>query len=210
MARSKKKYKSKKSLKKDRNNEKSKNDINNNNNDSNDSNYSSGNKTSNNNDSNNKSGNKTSNNNSSNNSNNTGISEADLKSLDLLNIEKYAMLLIFYSDYLSYITTIEAIDLISNRAEKSAQEQQELTIKIDEQVVLSVRLTMIARLMFLKVALARFDTVYNQKLNGEFPYSLEANELVNKSLTLKLVGDAYSLQAALEFLRRDGASFFGL
>lgn len=208
MARSKKKYKSKKSLKKDRNNEKSKNDINNNNNDSN---YSSGNKTSNNNDSNNKSGNKTSNNNSSNNnSNNTGISEADLKSLDLLNIEKYAMLLIFYSDYLSYITTIEAIDLISNRAEKSAQEQQELTIKIDEQVVLSVRLTMIARLMFLKVALARFDTVYNQKLNGEFPYSLEANELVNKSLTLKLVGDAYSLQAALEFLRRDGASFFGL
>lgn len=210
MARSKKKYKSKKSLKKDRNNEKSKNDINNNNNDSNYSNYSSGNKTSNNNDSNNKSGNKTSNNNSSNNSNNTGISEADLKSLDLLNIEKYAMLLIFYSDYLSYITTIEAIDLISNRAEKSAQEQQELTIKIDEQVVLSVRLTMIARLMFLKVALARFDTVYNQKLNGEFPYSLEANELVNKSLTLKLVGDAYSLQAALEFLRRDGASFFGL
>ena len=205
MARSKKKHKSKKSLKKDRNNEKSKNDINSNNNDSNNSNNSnsSGNKTSNNN---NKSGNKTSNNNSS----NTGISEADLKSLDLLNIEKYAMILVFYSDYLSYLTTIEAIDLISNRAERSAQEEQELTIKIDEQIVLSVRLIMIARLMFLKVALARYDTVYNQKLNGEFPYSLEANELVVKSLTLKLVGDAYSLQAALEFLRRDGASFFGL
>ncbi len=202
MARSKKKHKSKKSLKKDRNNEKSKNDINSNNNDNNNSN-SSGNKTSNNN---NKSGNKTSNNNSS----NTGISEADLKSLDLLNIEKYAMILVFYSDYLSYLTTIEAIDLISNRAERSAQEEQELTIKIDEQIVLSVRLIMIARLMFLKVALARYDTVYNQKLNGEFPYSLEANELVVKSLTLKLVGDAYSLQAALEFLRRDGASFFGL
>ncbi|MFR5266868.1 hypothetical protein [Clostridium sp.] len=202
MARSKKKHKSKKSLKKDRNNEKSKNDINSNNNDNNNSN-SSCNKTSNNN---NKSGNKTSNNNSS----NTGISEADLKSLDLLNIEKYAMILVFYSDYLSYLTTIEAIDLISNRAERSAQEEQELTIKIDEQIVLSVRLIMIARLMFLKVALARYDTVYNQKLNGEFPYSLEANELVVKSLTLKLVGDAYSLQAALEFLRRDGASFFGL
>lgn len=207
MARSKKKHKSKKSLKKDRNNEKSKNDINSNNNDSNYSD-SSGNKTSNNN---NKSGNKTSNNNSSNNnSNNTGTSEADLKSLDLLNIEKYAMILVFYSDYLSYLTTIEAIDLISNREERSAQEQQELTIKIDEQVVLSVKLIMISRLMFLKVALARYDTVYNQKLNGEFPYSLEANELVVKSLTLKLVGDAYSLQAALEFLRRDGASFFGL
>ena len=202
MARSKKKHKSKKSLKKDRNNEKSKNNINSNNNYSN----SSGNKTSNNN---NKSGNKTSNNNSNNNSN-TGISEADLKSLDLLNIEKYAMILVFYSDYLSYLTTIEAIDLISNREERSAQEQQELTIKIDEQVVLSVKLIMISRLMFLKVALARYDIVYNQKLNGEFPYSLEANELVVKSLTLKLVGDAYSLQAALEFLRRDGASFFGL
>ena len=110
MARSKKKHKSKKSLKKDRNNEKSKNDINSNNNDNNNSN-SSGNKTSNNN---NKSGNKTSNNNSS----NTGISEADLKSLDLLNIEKYAMILVFYSDYLSYLTTIEAIDLISNRGRK--------------------------------------------------------------------------------------------
>lgn len=149
-------------------------------------------------------------NNNSDNGNTNGLSEEDLNSLELLNIEKYATIITFYSDYLYYKTTMEAIDLTSNRNERTAQEQQDFIVYIDREIVTAIRLTLLTRLMFLKVALSRFETIYNRKLNGDFPYSLEANELVIKSLTLKLVGDTYSLQAALEFLRRDGSSFFGI
>lgn len=145
-----------------------------------------------------------------NNSNTNGLSEIDLKNLELLETQKYAMIIILYSDYLYYKTTLEAIDLTANKNERTAQEQQDFTVHIDREVVFATRLTMLTRLMFLKIALETYDIVYNQTDNKEYFRTLAANELVIKSLMLKVVGDTYSLKAAIEFLSIDGASFFGL
>lgn len=149
-------------------------------------------------------------NNSNTTNTNNGLSEIDLKNLELLETQKYAMIIILYSDYLYYKTTLEAIDLTANKNERTAQEQQDFTVHIDREVVTAVRLTLLTRLMFLKIALETYDIVYNQTDNKEYFRTLAANELVIKSLMLKVVGDTYSLKAAIEFLSIDGASFFGL
>lgn len=120
------------------------------------------------------------------------------------------MAIVLYSDYLYYKTTLEAIDLTVNKNERTAQEQRDFTMYIDREVVLATRLTMFTRLMFLKIALETYDIVCNQTDNSEYFRTLAANELVVKSLMLKVVSDTYSLKAAIEFLSIDGASFFGL
>lgn len=53
-----------------------------------------------------------------------------------------------------------------------------------------------------------YNIIYNRKLNGDFPYSLEPNEDINKSITLKYLGDVYALKGAIEIYQRDGDSVF--
>lgn len=146
----------------------------------------------------------------SSNSNTSGLSEDDFKNLDLLSIQKFAILLNIYSDILSYKVTLEGFDLISSKENRTSDEQQELTIKIDKEVIEALKFTIASRSLLTYVALTRYNIVYDRKLNGDFPYSLEANELINVGIILRLLGDVISLQAAYEILERDGDSVFGI
>lgn len=146
----------------------------------------------------------------SSNTNTNGLSEDDFRNLDLLSIQKFAILLNIYSDILSYKVTLEGFDLINNKESITTDEQQELTIKIDKEVIEALRFTIASRSLLTYVALTRYNIVYDRKLNGDFQYSLEANELINVGIILRLLGDVISLQAAYEILERDGDSVFGI
>ena len=49
----------------------------------------------------------------------------------------------------------------------------------------------------------RYNTVYNKKLKGEFPYSLEPNILINTANLLDLISNIYYIKVAEEILARD-------
>lgn len=49
----------------------------------------------------------------------------------------------------------------------------------------------------------RYNTVYNKKLKGEFPYSLEPNILINTANLLDLISNVYYIKAAEGILARD-------
>ena len=67
------------------------------------------------------------------------------------------------------------------------------------------------KLLFIEIAFNRYNDVYNKKLKGEFPYSLEPNILINTANLLDLALCIYYIKEAEEiFVRGNNQPVFGI
>ena len=165
----------------------------------------------NNNKNNNSSNNNTNNNSSGNNSNNgstynmENLSDDDIQSLYLLDIQLKGTLAVIYAQFLLVQANFQGREVIYNKYKSDNENSNnEITAIVPDKTVLEATyIFFILKLLFIQIAFDRYNDVYNKKLKGEFPYSLEPNILINTANLLDLVSCTYYIKAAEEILARD-------
>lgn len=143
-----------------------------------------------------------------NNSNkNINLSDFDLKSLELLNIQKNMGLLAIYADILSYISTLESIDLIYARYDENAKNIPNPDIPILQSAYISIFI----RIIFTQIGFTKYDMLLERSNNGDYKYSLDPNRKINMANLLGIVANSYSLSAIEEiYLREKDQPIFGI
>lgn len=127
------------------------------------------------------------------------ITEDDKEELNLLSIQKSADIVTIISDILSYVSTMESIELIYNKYDRHPTRVP----NPDVPAVQSLVLLLLARIVYTKIGFIRYDHLYERKINGEFEFSLEPEVNANISNILRTIGSYYGLLAAVGIYNRD-------
>lgn len=136
------------------------------------------------------------------------ISDDDIFSLNLLNIQQIAVLIGFYSDILSNIAVFEGKELINNNYNGN---EADIQVSPDETALNSLYAYLVAKLMFTQVGFTRYDHIYEKYINGDFPYSLEPNMDINIGNVLGLIGLLFLIRGAEGIYARDNVQpIFGV
>lgn len=139
------------------------------------------------------------------------FSEEDIESLLLLEIQLIGTLIVIYGQLLLIQANFQGREVIYNKY-KDNNDRETNTINNgntvsqitpDRTVLKATYIFFLIKLLFIQIAFTRYNTVYNKKLNGEFPYSLEPNILINNANLLDLISCIYYIKAAEEILARD-------
>ena len=139
------------------------------------------------------------------------FSEEDIESLLLLEIQLRGTLIVIYGQLLLIQANFQGREVIYNKY-KDNNDIETSTINNgntvsqvtpDRTVLKATYIFFLIKLLFIQIAFTRYNTVYNKKLNGEFPYSLEPNILINNANLLDLISCIYYIKAAEEILARD-------
>ncbi|WP_051540127.1 hypothetical protein [Clostridium ihumii] len=143
-----------------------------------------------------------------NNSNkNINLSDFDLKSLELLNIQKNMGLLAIYADILSYISTLESIDLVYAQYDSNAKNVHNPDIP----ALQAAYIFMFTRIVFTQIGFTKYDMLLERSNNGDYKYSLDPNRKINMANLLGIVANSYSLSAIEEiYLREKDQPIFGI
>lgn len=145
------------------------------------------------------------------------ISEDDLQSLYLLDIQLKATMFVIYGQLLLCEANFQGRQVIfdkynneskNNNESNDSEDSQDSTSPIspvtpDKTVLQATYIFFTMKLIFIQIAFTRYDMVYNKKINGKFPYSLEPNEIINTANLLDLISCIYYIKAAEEILARD-------
>ena len=127
------------------------------------------------------------------------FSEDDIRSLKLLDEQLRAQTMFIYSDYLSYLATIEGIQLIYSKYDSDMPN----IYNPDVTALQSIYVAIVARLMVADVAFTKYE-ILNEKLkNGEINYSLQPNADINTANILSAIGYMYALRGAQGIYDRD-------
>lgn len=160
---------------------------------------------------NNASNNNTNSNSSDNNSNNgstynmENLGKDDIQSLSLLDIQLKGTLTVIYAQFLLVQANFQGREVIYNKYKTDSENSKsEITAIVPDKTVLEATyIFFLMKLLFIEIAFNRYNDVYNKKLKGEFPYSLEPNILINTANLLDLVSCIYYIKAAEEIFARD-------
>lgn len=127
------------------------------------------------------------------------LSENDKEELHLLGIQHFADVICIISDILSYISTLESIQLVYSKYDDTQDE----VANPDIPAVKAAILLLFARLFYSQIGVIRYDHLYERKMNGEYNYSLKPNVDINIANIFKTIGSFYGLIAAIEIYNRD-------
>ena len=133
-------------------------------------------------------------------SNYYNFSEYDRESLKLLDEQLRAQTMFIYSDFLSYLATIEGIQLIYSKYDSSISSN---IYNPDITALQSVYAAIVARLMIADVAFTKYDILINRFNNGEIDFSLQPNVDINIANILSLMGYMYALRGTQGIYERD-------
>ena len=142
---------------------------------------------------------KDSNNNDKYNKENINMSQEDIEALELLNIQKIAQIMFIYSDILSYISTLEGIELIYNKYNNNS----ETIFNPDIPAVQSAYIAILAKSIITQVGFIRFNHLYKKYINGEIDYSIKPNININIGNIIGLVSYSYLLSGVKGIYERD-------
>ena len=140
------------------------------------------------------------------------FSEEDTESLLLLEIQLRGTLIVIYGQLLLMQANFQGREVIYNKykdkndidnSKNSNNSNTMSQVTPDKTVLKATYIFFLIKLLFIQIAFTRYNTVYNKKLNGEFPYSLEPNILINNANLLDLISCIYYIKAAEEILARD-------
>lgn len=137
------------------------------------------------------------------------ISEDDLQSLYLLDIQLKATLVVIYGQLLLCEANLQGKQIILNKYSKEEKDNSNnnensiYPISPDKTVLQATYIFFVMKLVFIEIAFTRYNMNYNKKLNGDFQYSLEPNEIINSANLLDLISCIYYIKAAEEILSRD-------
>lgn len=145
-----------------------------------------------------------SNNNTSSTYNIEEFSEEDIESLFLLEIQLRGTLTVIYGQLLLVQANFQGREVIYNKYKDNNNNDNTMTqVTPDKTVLVATYIFFLIKLLFIQIAFSRYNTIYNKKLKGEFPYSLEPNILINNANLLDLISCIYYIKAAQEILARD-------
>ena len=134
------------------------------------------------------------------------FSEEDIESLLLLEIQLRGTLIVIYGQLLLIQANFQGREVIYNKYKDNNDIDKSNTmsqVTPDKTVLKATYIFFLIKLLFIQIAFTRYNTVYNKKLNGEFPYSLEPNILINNANLLDLISCIYYIKAAEGILARD-------
>ena len=132
--------------------------------------------------------------------------EEDIESLLLLEIQLRGTLIVIYGQLLLIQANFQGREVIYNKYKDNNDIDNSNTmsqVTPDKTVLKATYIFFLIKLLFIQIAFTRYNTVYNKKLNGEFPYSLEPNILINNANLLDLISCIYYIKAAEGILARD-------
>ena len=127
------------------------------------------------------------------------FSEDDIRSLKLLDEQLRAQTMFIYSDYLSYLATIEGIQLIYSKYDSDMPN----IYNPDVTALQSIYVAIVARLMVADVAFTKYEILNKKLKNGEINYSLQPNADINTANILSAIGSMYALRGAQGIYDRD-------
>lgn len=152
-----------------------------------------------------------SNSNNSSTYNTEDFSEEDIESLLLLEIQLKGTLTVIYGQLLLVQANFQGREVIYNKYKNNNNSNNSNNnngntmsqVTPDKTVLEATYIFFLMKILFIQIAFTRYNTVYNKKLKGEFPYSLEPNILINNANLLDLVSCIYYIKAAEGILARD-------
>lgn len=127
------------------------------------------------------------------------FSESDIRSLKLLYEQLRAQTMFIYSDFLSYLSTIEGIQLIYSKYDSSISN----IYNPDITALQSLYAAIVARLMIANVAFTKYDILIDKFNNGEINFSLQPNVDINIANILSIMGYMYALRGTQGIYDRD-------
>ena len=104
-----------------------------------------------------------------------------------------------YSDFLSYLSTIEGIQLIYSKYDSSISN----IYNPDITALQSLYAAIVARLMIANVAFTKYDILIDKFNNGEINFSLQPNVDINIANILSIMGYMYALRGTQGIYDRD-------
>ena len=127
------------------------------------------------------------------------ISPEDIGNLELLNTQKTAQIMFIYSDILSYISTLEGIELIYSKYNNNEQAM----FNPDIPALQSAYLALFGKVIITEVGFTRYNHQLEKFINGQINYSLEPNVNINIGNSLGLISYLYLLSGAQGIYQRD-------
>ena len=135
------------------------------------------------------------------------LTDEDVETLRLLNMQLYGNLVFVVSDVLSYISTIESINLVYSKYENTSENLPDPDVPALESAYLAV----IARSILFDLGFARYGHLVDKFNNGEIDFSLSPDEDINLGNIFGVISYMYLLRGAMAIYERDlSLPVFGL
>lgn len=127
-------------------------------------------------------------------------------SLELLNVQVRSQMLGFCADMLSYLATLESIELVTlkkqNNGEVEGIDESNFT-NPDITVLQSLYFALASKVNFTNIGFMRYNMLYQQYLDGEIDFSLQPNIDINIGNLLGILSYYYSIKGAAGLFQRD-------
>lgn len=123
----------------------------------------------------------------------------DLEYLNLLEIQVNAIMMNLISDILSYISTMESIDLVYGKYYGI----KGYNPNPDAPAVGSAFFAIMAANLFTNISFVRYNSLYGKYINGQFDYSLDPNIQICIGNICNVIAKIYILGGALGIYERD-------
>lgn len=135
------------------------------------------------------------------------MSDRDKETLNLLHLQLYGNLIFIVSDVLSYISTVESIDLVYSKYDNTSDNLPDPDVSALE----SAYLALIAKSILFDVGFTRFGHLVEDFNNGEIDFSLRPDEDINLSNIFGVISYMYALRGVQGIYERDlNLPVFGL
>ena len=139
--------------------------------------------------------------------NSYNLTDEDVETLRLLDLQLYGNLVFIVSDVLSYISTIESIDLVYSKYENTSENLPDPDVPALESAYLAV----IARSILFDIGFARYGHLVEKFNNGEIDFSLSPDEDINLGNIFGMISYMYFLRGVMGIYERDlSLPVFGL
>lgn len=126
------------------------------------------------------------------------ITQEDRNEIYLLKIQHSADIVTLLADALTYISTIESIDLIYSKYDDNLTE----LLNPDIPAVQALELYMFVRIIYTIIGVIRYKNLYEKKIDGKIDFSLEPEININISNILRSIGTYYALIAIIDIYNR--------
>ena len=129
------------------------------------------------------------------------FTEDDIELLRLLDTQKCAQTISIYANILSYISTLEGIELIYSKYNKGVNSNE--LPNPDIPALQSVYLGLISKSMTTEIGFIKYNKLYKKYINGEITYSLRPNIDINLGNIFGLISLYYTLNGTKGIYKRN-------
>lgn len=136
------------------------------------------------------------------------MSDADIRTVELLKLQILMIYITIYAYTILYTSTVQGIELIYSKYNNN--KDIDLT-QSDKTALQAVYIFFAAQLIFTRIAILRYNILYEEKERGEIDYSLEPNINIIRANIVSIISLLYLIAGAEGVYERDnGQTIFGV